>query len=215
MKIVSENDLACSRDRIVDASYKVCQKANFPVNYDDVYNHLFGSNNSVPRFLLDNDTKISGFAVAENYKLLTVQPRTITYLQGMVISNEYQGKGYSHILLKDVYKQLHGDFLGLRTQNFKMAKSLINLFEDPKISIPMKEGKPSYSLLEDLKTIYPYQNIDDSGIVRNCYYTQLYPDLEELKKINPSIILKSTDALAVVVEPQIKMSEPVYKKHLE
>jgi hypothetical protein len=61
-------------------------------------------------------------------------------------------------------------------------------------------------LLGSIRQISPYQDIDDNGIVRNCYPNQLYSNLDELKIINQNINLKETDALALIVQPETTTS---------
>lgn len=69
MKILKEDDLNKSRDEIVLSSYKVCQNARFPVDYSDVYNHLYGSDGLVSSFLINDNDEIVGFGVVQNYNL--------------------------------------------------------------------------------------------------------------------------------------------------
>ena len=69
MKILREDDLNKSRDEIVLSSYKVCQNARFPVDYPDVYNHLYGSDGLVSSFLINDNNEIVGFGVVQNYNL--------------------------------------------------------------------------------------------------------------------------------------------------
>ena len=54
----------------------------------------------------------------------------------MVIAKEYQGKGYSTKMLNDLYQSFQSDLFGLRTQNPKMAISMLNLFKKILIKIP-------------------------------------------------------------------------------
>lgn len=208
MKIVSEKDLNQSRDEIVTKSFKACQSAEFPVDELDVYNHLYGNDKLVQRFLLNEDNEIVGFGVAQQYDL---EDETLAYLHGMVIAREYQGKGYSKELLESIYQYFQSDLYGLRTQNPKMALSMLNLFKSTLLEIPVREGKKTSekdvkSLIKLVRTVEPYKYIDDNGVIKNCYHNQLYPDLSELKKINQDIDLDETDALAVIVRPTKKLS---------
>lgn len=207
MKIVREEDLNKSRDEIVSKLYNVCQNAHFPVTKPDVYDHLYSSADLVSRFLVNDDNEIVGFGVAQNYSLeINEVPMTLAYLQGMVIASEYQGRGYSKKMLNNIYQSLQSNLFGLRTQNPKMALAMLNLFKNVLLKIPTTNGEELsphilIELFQSLRQISPYQDIDDRGIVRNCYQNQLYPHLNELKKINSSIDLEETSALAVIVQP--------------
>lgn len=130
---------------------------------------------------------------------------TLAYLHGMVISSEYQGKGYSKEMLNSLYKYFQTDLFGLRTQNPKMALSMLNLFKKTLLEIPVRKETSKEdvnNLLTLIRLVEPYKDINDKGIIENCYYNQLYPNLEELKLINQDINLNETDALAVVVQPE-------------
>ena len=212
MRILKEKDLNKSIDEIVSMSYNVCQNAKFPVDESDVYNHLYGSDGLVSSFLVNDNNEIVGFGVVQNYILeINELSATLAYLHGMVIAKEYQGRGYSTEMLRLIYQYFQSDFFGLRTQNPKMAMSMLNLFKKILIRIPTNTGNdlPKYvmeELLNLIRQIPPYQDIDDNGILRNCYPNQLYPDLDELKVINSNIDLKENDALAVIVQPETTTS---------
>lgn len=221
MKILKEDDLNKSRDEIVLSSYKVCQNARFPVDYSDVYNHLYGSDGLVSSFLINDNNEIVGFGVVQNYNLeINGLSATLAYLHGMVIAKEYQGKGYSTKMLNDLYQSFQSDLFGLRTQNPKMAISMLNLFKKILIKIPTMNDQDlsqyiMNKLLRSIRQISPYQDIDDNGIVRNCYSNQLYSNLDELKIINPNINLKETDALAVIVQPETTTSRILLKEKVK
>lgn len=221
MKILKEDDLNKSRDEIVLSSYKVCQNARFPVDYSDVYNHLYGSDGLVSSFLINDNDEIVGFGVVQNYNLeINGLSATLAYLHGMVIAKEYQGKGYSTKMLNDLYQSFQSDLFGLRTQNPKMAISMLNLFKKILIKIPTMNDQDlsqyiMNKLLRSIRQISPYQDIDDNGIVRNCYSNQLYSNLDELKIINPNINLKETDALAVIVQPETTTSRILLKEKVK
>ena len=221
MKILKEDDLNKSRDEIVLSSYKVCQNARFSVDYSDVYNHLYGSDGLVSSFLINDNDEIVGFGVVQNYNLeINGLSATLAYLHGMVIAKEYQGKGYSTKMLNDLYQSFQSDLFGLRTQNPKMAISMLNLFKKILIKIPTMNDQDlsqyiMNKLLRSIRQISPYQDIDDNGIVRNCYSNQLYSNLDELKIINPNINLKETAALAVIVQPETTTSRILLKEKVK
>lgn len=218
MRILTEEDLNKSIDEIVSKSYNVCQNAKFPVDESDVYDHLYGSDGLVSSFLVNDNNEIVGFGVVKNYNLeINELSATLAYLHGMVIAKEYQGRGYSTEMLRLIYQYFQSDFFGLRTQNPKMAMSMLNLFKKILIRIPTNTGNdlPKYvmeELLNLIRQIPPYQDIDDNGILRNCYPNQLYPDLDELKVINSNIDLKENDALAVIVQPETTTSRILLQK---
>ena len=207
MKIVTEEKLKMSKEEISNKSYKICKNTNFPVDEEDVYNHLFGNSDLVSKYLLNEKSEIVGFEVAQEYPLMINDiEMTLAYLQGMVISKEYQGKGYSIDMLKSIYNYFKSDLFGLRTQNPKMAKAMLGLFDNILLRIPEDNNKKLASFiindfLPTIRIIPAYKDIDNTGIVRNCYSTQLCPEREKLKIINNNIALGENDALAVIVAP--------------
>lgn len=221
MRILREEDLNKSKDEIASMSYNVCRNAEFPVDKSDVYNHLYGSDGLVSSFLVNDNNEIVGFGVVQNYNLeINELSATLAYLHGMVIAKEYQGRGYSTEMLRLIYQYFQSDFFGLRTQNPKMAMSMLNLFKKVLIRIPTNTGNdlPKYvmeELLNLIRQIPPYQDIDDNGIIRNCYPNQLYPDLDELNVITPNNDLKGNDALAVIVQPETTTSRILLPKKVK
>jgi len=81
-----------------------------------------------------------------------------------------------------------------------MAKVLLHLFENPVWIFP--NNFKDEVLINSIRSLLPYQNMDNSGIIKECYTKQLYPHLEELEQIVPRIHLGSTDALAVIVQKE-------------
>ena len=207
MKIVTESALKMSKDEISNISYKICKSTDFPVDEEDVYDHLFGNSDSVSKYLINEKSKIVGFEVAQEYPLMINDIEiTLTYLQGMVISKEYQGKGYSIDMLKSIYNYFKSDLFGLRTQNPKMAKAILGLFDNTLLRIPENSNQKLSKFIIDeflpaIRTIPAYKDIDNTGIVRNCYSTQLCLEREKLESINSNVILGNNDALAVIVAP--------------
>ena len=122
------------------------------------------------------------------------------YLSGMVISPEYQGNNISSKIIKNTYDEYNTDLVSLRTQNIRMLKSLFHTFDNKLLSIP---GSINEEIIEYLRSIEPFKNIDNNGIIRNIYETQLYYDLSPMKDIY-NLELNSTDAVAVLVEPSKK-----------
>ena len=218
MIIVKENDIKKSKDEIVAQAYSVCKNANFPVEKDDVYDHLYGSEELIQRFLINEKKEIVGFGVAQEYNIRNEEDLlTLAYLQGIVIDKRYQGKGYSVDLLKNLYDCFNSDFYGLRTQNPKMAKAMLHLFKETVLKIPTTLDEKISSdvyrrLLELLKTIPPYENINEKGIVKECYPIQLCKDSNGLQLINPDIVIGEKDALVVVVQPKINNYKLLIKK---
>ena len=197
MKIIDYNR-TLDKKKIADLAYRICGNAEFPVEYQDVYEHLFENDNLILKLLLNEENDLAGFGVFENYRLfLESQIITMLYLSGMVIDPKYQGKNISREIIKNAYKQLQSDLISLRTQNIAMAKSLLDTFNDNLFVMP---GNNNDALLSCLRQTSPFEYIDEYGVIRNCYPNQLYYNLNAIQD-NFGIKLQSRDALGVVIEP--------------
>ena len=101
MKII-EYDKSLDKRRIADSAYNICGNTQFPVEYQDVYNHLFEKEDLIVKLLMNKENKLAGFGVFENYRLnIENQTLTMLYLSGMVIDKKYQGKGIGTQILKE------------------------------------------------------------------------------------------------------------------
>lgn len=197
MKIIDYNK-TLDKKKIADSAYRICGNANFPVEYQDVYEHLFENNNLILKLLLNEENDLAGFGVFENYRLfLKSQMITMLYLSGMVIDPRYQGKNISREIIKNTYSQIQSDLISLRTQNIAMAKSLLDTFNDNLFVMP---GNINNAILSCLRQASPFKDIDEYGVITNCYPNQLYYNLDAIQD-NFGIKLQSTDALGVVIEP--------------
>lgn len=196
MKII-DYDKTLDKKKIADSAYRICGNANFPVEYQDVYDHLFENEHLILKLLLNEENSLAGFGVFENYRLfLENQIITMLYLSGMVIDPKYQGKNISREIIKN-YKKLQSDLISLRTQNIAMAKSLLDTFNDNLFVMPENIND---AILNCLRQASPFEDIDEYGVIRNCYPNQLYYNLNAIQD-NFGIELHSTDALGVVIEP--------------
>ena len=187
------------KKKIAESAYKICGNAKFPVEYQDVYNHLFESNHLILKLLLNDEKNLVGFGVFENYELFLERKITMLYLSGMVIDPNYQKKNIAKGMIRKTYQQIQSDLISLRTQNIAMAKSLLNTFEDNLLAIPKDQ---STTIVEEvLKQTTPFKNIDKRGVIKNCYPNQLYENLKAIEE-NFDIKLEKTDALGVIIEPR-------------
>lgn len=197
MKIIDYNK-TLDKKKIADSAYRICGNANFPVEYQDVYDHLFENEHLILKLLLNEENNLAGFGVFENYKLsLENQIITMLYLSGMVIDPKYQGKNISRKIIKNAYSQILSDLISLRTQNIAMAKSLLDTFNDTLFVMP---GNINDVILSCLRQTSPFEDIDEYGVIRSCYPNQLYYNLNAMQD-NFGIKLQLTDALGVVIEP--------------
>lgn len=198
MKIIEYNRIL-DKKKIADKAYKICGNAKFPVEYQDVYEHLFENENLILKLLLNEENHLAGFGVFENYQLsFENQIITMLYLSGMVIDPTYQGKNISQEIIKKAYSQIQSDLISLRTQNIAMAKSLLKTFKSNLLALP---GSANKVILSCLRQVSPFKDMDENGRIKNCYPNQLYYNLDAIKN-EFGIELHTRDALGVVIEPR-------------
>ncbi len=65
MKIVDYNK-DMDKKVLAEEAYGVCQRANFPVDYQDVYEHLFGNDDAILKILLDSHNQLAGLEFLKN-----------------------------------------------------------------------------------------------------------------------------------------------------
>ncbi len=197
MRIIDYNKIL-NKEKITDLAYGICERAKFPVQYQDVYEHLFINDKAILKLLINEENNLAGFGVFEYYRLfLENQLITMLYLSGMVIDPKYQGRNISKEIIRVTYKQLQTDLISLRTQNIAMAKSLLDTFDDNLLVMPRDINS---IILNCLRQIRPFRDINEHGVIKDCYPNQLYYDLNAIKD-NYGIELQGTDALGVVIEP--------------
>jgi len=197
MKIIDYNK-KLDKKKIAEEAYEICGNAKFPVTFQDVYNHLFENENLILKLLINEANHLAGFGVFENHRLfLNREIITMLYLSGMVIDPIYQRRNISKEIIKNAYRKIQSDLISLRTQNIAMAQALIKTFDDNLLVVP---GNVNKDVLNSIKQVSSFENIDEQGIIRNCYPNQLYDDLSAIQN-NFGIKLQENDALGVIVEP--------------
>ena len=206
MKII-EYTKEKSRQDLTNEAFAVCKNANFPVLYEDVYNHLFAKNENIIRLVVDEQNVIKGFGVFEQYySKIGEEILSMLYLSGMVIHKDFQGKNISQMIIKEVYQKVKTDLIALRTQNIKMATALLHLYPKSFLKMPQDSIKK-----EIVQTFLPFQNINQEGIIKDCYPNQLSTSISAINKLYNKK-LEAKDALAVIIEPSYKKNFSLVQK---
>lgn len=178
MRIVEFDKNKMSKEKTTLQCVAVADSTSFPTNYDDVYAHLFETNDLLKLFVVDNNYNIKGFAVFDTVN----NDYRITYLSGMVLSGDIQGIGLSKELLRKGLESLKGDIITLRTRNPRMYRSLIK-------SMPSFANFPNLitpnEIYELAQTIPYFMDIQQNLIIKNCYGTELLQQEAKLNGLDP------------------------------
>ena len=179
---------------------EIAQSTNFPTNYQDVEQHLFGNEDSMLTFLVDDQGKIYGFATFD--KLQEVKG---LYLNGIILDDSIQSKGWSMYLLKSVILGSGCKFLMLRTHNQRMYESMRDVADDDNLVFPHPKGgnyKTPESVWGVVKSHPATMNADEKLIVRDAYPVGQEIKSQEIDEEDTKSLFKKLgehDAQVVVV----------------
>ena len=132
MKII-DFDRTIDKNYLAQQAHEICTRAAFPVDYQDVYNHLFEKENLILKLLINKTKSLAGFGV---FEIFEEELNTMLYLSGMVIDKKYQGYNISREIIRKAYQEVNTNLVSLRTQNIAMAKSLLTTFPNKTLEIP-------------------------------------------------------------------------------
>lgn len=186
------------KDCVTKRCLEIENKANFPTDYQDMYEHLFENEDAELFVVMNENEEIYGFATCDN-----VAEKSNTYLHGIIIHPDIQGMGFSSRLIREMVKKDGNDFLTARTHNPRVYEmmSTVAYNADPNLVFPnvSKNEIPE----EVWKIIHSYsamKNADADLVVRNAY-----PDEKVSQKVKNREIysifekLNPNDAQVVVV----------------
>ena len=178
MKIVEFDKNSMSKESATLQCVDVANSTAFPTDYNDVYAHLFETDDLLKLFVIDDYNTIRGFAVFDSIKTIY----NILYLSGMVLGKDIQGNGISKVLIRRALELLKGEIITLRTHNPRMYNSLIesvvNYAHFPSIK------KVPYAIYELASTISYFNKIEENLIIRNCYEEELIQQKTNLKELD-------------------------------
>ena len=186
------------KDNVTKQCLKIANSADFPTDYQDMYEHLFGNENAELYMVMNENGKIYGFATCDN-----IAEKSNTYIHGIIIHKEIQGLGFGLRLICEIMKRDGNQFLTARTHNPRVyaMMSSVAYNSDENMVFP---NINSCDIPKDIWSVvgsHPDMvDADKDMIVRNAY-----PDEKVSQKVrdeniyNIFIKLKPTDAQVVVV----------------
>lgn len=174
---------------------QIAKAANFPTDYQDMDEHLYGNENAQLLMLNNDHDKIYGFATFDN----DVKNNN-TYIHGIIIHPDAQEMGFSIAFLRNIINKNGNLFLSARTQNPRiyemMSKVAYNGIIFPKIDSDVVPDE-----IKNIMLTHPaMKDADEHMIVRGAY-----PDQKITQKVENSKIerifskLGPQDAQVIVV----------------
>lgn len=185
-----------SKKQVTERCLEIANKAKFPTDYEDMYEHLFGNEEAELFMIMDENNKIYGFATCDN-----IIESSTTYIQGIIIHPDIQGMGFSLKLLHEIIKKDGNEFLTLRSHNPRIYEIMSRMaYKDNLIFPQIVSNKIPNQIWKVVASHPAMRDADKNLIVRNAY-----PDEKLMQKVKNEEIktlfrkLNMTDAQVIVV----------------
>ena len=187
-----------NKEKVTKRCLEIANKAKFPTDYQDMYEHLFENENAELFMIIDENSKIYGFATCDN-----IAENSNTYLHGIIIHPDIQGMGFGSRLLHEIVKKDGNEFLTARTHNPRVYEMMSCVAYNGNTNLVFPNVTSQNVPKEVLAVMHSHVDMskaDKDMIVRNAY-----PDEKIVQKVkNKSIYnifkkLNPNDAQVIVV----------------
>lgn len=184
---------------LIKECLNVANAAHFPTDYDDVKEHLFGSDNLIKLFIIDREMlTIKGFLAADYFKGYC--DNNILHCHGIIVHPDIQSMGYSKMLVNALVKEYQPDIVTAKTHNPRCFNMFTEI-NDVKAYFPN-----NFEIPEDIYNLVktdPYIKVVDHDLV----FRDAYPDEkiqqeyrnQELKEIFSKVGFFDAQAIVVVL----------------
>ncbi len=184
------------KEEITKRCLEIANKARFPTDYQDMYEHLFTNEKAELFMIVDEKGQIYGFATCDN-----IATKSNTYLHGIIIHPDIQGMGFSLKLLKEIISKDNNLYLTARTHNPRIYETMSKVACDENCIFPQIRSGAIPDQIWDIVSSYPAtKGADKDMVVRNAY-----PDEKIMQQVKDARIqrifqkLNPTDAQVIVV----------------
>ena len=204
------------KEYITKCCLNIANSASFPTDYDDVREHLFGKDEYLRLFIVEDSKKvvpdIKGFLICDT--LIGYNDMKFLHCHGIILSPEIQGLGLSKKIINYAINLTSPDVVTAKTHNPRCFNSIINV--EGKVSYYPNENDYLPNQILELARSNPFINeVDDKLIFRDAY-----PDIKiQQTKRNENLNLifdrvSPYDAQAIVVvlnEAKLNVKKKVFK----
>lgn len=186
------------KEKIALECLDIANRAKFPTDFKDVYDHLFEDDSYIRLFVKDEDNQIKGFVIGclengfDNYLVL--------HIHGIIMDPSVQGKGLSKKSLEYLVSKYSPDVLTAKTHNPRFFNSAMNIFDSSCHFYPNPDEETP-EVVYDIVKSDKFIDCVDSDLV----YRDAYPDEKIMQSNNNPLVqrvfenLKPFDAQAIVV----------------
>lgn len=205
-EIINYNNLKKSEamdNYLINECLKVANSAQFPTDYEDVKEHLFGNDNLIKLFIIDSEMlSIRGFLAADYFN--GFNDNNILHCHGIIVHPSIQSQGYSKMLVNELIKEYQPDIVTAKTHNprcfnmFTEIDDIITYFPNGIDEIP--------SDIYHVVATDPYINVVNNDLI----YKDAYPDEKiqqeyrntNIKKIFDKVNTRDAQAIVVVLNDE-------------
>lgn len=199
-----ENQKKIEQLKIAKECLLVANDANFPTDFQDVYDHLFEDESYIRVFIKDQNNVVKGFAIICNE--LVLNNCLIMHVHGIVLSPEVQEEGLGKELINFAVCKYQPDVVTAKTHNPRCFNMFCNILDKTCAFYPNEEPIPDY-IYKIVKNDKFIDVVDE-----NLIYKDAYPDVKiQQSQKNPIVdrIFKKVgpydaQAVVVVINPNIK-----------
>lgn len=183
------------KEKITIRCLEIADKAKFPTDYQDMYDHLFENESAELFFIIDENREIQGFATCDN----CIEKR-YSYLHGIIIHPYIQGKGWGLKLLQEIIKKDKNDFLTVRTHNPRIYEMMGQVAYNGLIFPKITSAEVPKEIWDIISSHPDMKDADNDLIVRGAY-----PDEKIMQSVKDNSIkgifekLEKTDAQVIIV----------------
>lgn len=207
---VNLNNDESTKEIIAKQCLEIANAAQFPTDYNDVYDHLFEDDSYIRMFVKNEKDEIKGFAIICNENVLNNVK--IMHVHGIIIHPEAQGLGLAKDVINIAVDKYQPDVVTAKTHNPRCFNMFCDILNNGCEFYPNTKPIPSY-IYDIVKKDKFIDQVDEDLIYRNAY-----PDVkiqqtkrkelvnEVFKKVGPY------DAQAIIVVVNKNLKEKVTTK---
>lgn len=189
------------KEYITKSCLNIANSASFPTDYDDVREHLFGKDDYLRLFIVEESKKvvpdIKGFLICDIFN--GYNDMKFLHCHGIILSPEIQGLGLSKQLVNHAIELTSPDVVTAKTHNPRCFNSLININGTMAYYPNEKDYLPNQIL--QLARSNPFiEEVDDNLIFKDAYPDEKIQQTKRNEKLNLIFDrVSSHDAQAIVV----------------
>lgn len=174
---------------------EIAERAKFPTDYEDMYEHLFENENAELFMVIDDSNEIFGFATFDNDK-----ETSTAYLHGIIVHPDIQGIGFSVKLIQEAINKFKNNFLMARTHNPRVYEMMSRVSYDGIIFPNTNAKEVPLEIWNVVLSHEATKHADENLIVRDAYPDEkVIQDVRNEEIQNVFSKLNPRDAQVIVV----------------